>query len=106
MDGKKTSGITPPESNWANPIAEAPFSGFPMTAHLSFTFDGLKVDAEGRVLNTNEVPIPGLYAAGEITAPFSPEHPPATSVLRSNTFGRLIGANVAGALPETASANT
>jgi tricarballylate dehydrogenase len=32
IDGKKTSGITPPKSNWANPIVEAPFSGFPMTA--------------------------------------------------------------------------
>jgi len=32
MDGKKTSGITPPKSNWANLIVEAPFSGFPMTA--------------------------------------------------------------------------
>lgn len=91
MDGKKTSGITPPKSNWANPVIEPPFSGFPMTANLTFTYGGLKVDTDGRVLSTNEVPIPGLYAAGEITGLFYHEYPPATSVLRSNTFGRVIG---------------
>ena len=97
MDGKKTSGITPPKSNWANPIVEAPFSGFPMTAQLKFTFGGLKVDTDGRVLNTDDAPIPGLYAAGEITGLYH-KHPPATSVLRANTFGRIVGANVAASL--------
>jgi tricarballylate dehydrogenase len=58
MDGKVTSGITPPKSNWANPIVEAPFSGFPMTAQIEFTFGGLKVDTDGRVLDTNDAPIP------------------------------------------------
>ena len=97
MDGKETSGITPPKSNWANPIAEAPFSGFPMTAQVKFTFGGLKVDTDGRVLNTNEAPIPGLYAAGEITGLYH-KHPPATSVLRANTFGRIVGTKVAESL--------
>ncbi|MGI8728771.1 MAG: FAD-binding protein [Solirubrobacteraceae bacterium] len=101
MDGKKTSGITPPKSNWANPIVEAPFSGFPMTAQVKFTFGGLKVDTDGRVLNTNEAPIPGLYAAGEITGLYH-THPPATSVLRANTFGRIVGTNVAESLSAAA----
>ena len=100
MDGKKTSGITPPKSNWAEPIAEAPFSGFPMTAHLKFTFGGLKVDTEGRVLSTNETPIPGLYAAGEITGHFYHKQPAQTAVLRSNTFGRVVGTSVAKLLSE------
>ena len=102
MDGKKTSGITPPKSNWATPLTEAPFYGFPMTAHLSFTFGGLKADTGGRVLSTSGTPISGLYAAGDITGIFHHNHPPATSVLRANTFGRLVGVNVARSLPETA----
>ncbi len=101
MYGKKTSGITPPKSNWANPIVEAPFSGFPITAQLKFTFGGLKVDTDGRVLNTNEEPIPGLYAADEITGLYH-KHPPATSVLRANTFERIVGANVAESLSAAA----
>jgi tricarballylate dehydrogenase len=102
MDGKKTSGITPPKSNWANPITEAPFYGFLMRAHIMFTYGGLKVDADGRVQSTDGEPIPGLYAAGEITDLFYHKHPPGTLVLRANTFGRIIGANVAESLPETA----
>ncbi len=104
MDGKKTTGIEPPKSNWANPIVEAPFSGFPMTARVKFTFGGLKVDTDGRVLNTDEEPIPGLYAAGEITGHFYRKHPPATSVLRASTFGRIVGENVAELPPETPAA--
>ena len=104
MDGKKTSGITPPKSNWAAPIVEAPFSGFPMTAHLKFTFGGLKVDTDGRVLNTDEEPIPGLYAAGEITGHFHHKQPAQTAALRSNTFGRVVGISVAESVSETAGA--
>jgi succinate dehydrogenase/fumarate reductase flavoprotein subunit len=94
LDDKKTDGIDPPKSNWANRIDTPPFSGFPMTAHLTFTYGGVKVDTQGRVLSTNGVPIPGLYAAGEMTGLFYHEYPPATSVLRSNTFGRVIGTNL------------
>ena len=95
MDGKETSGIEPPKSNWATPIVEAPFSGFPMTAQVKFTFGGLKVDPDGRVLNTNEEPIPGLYAAGETTGHFHHKQPAQTSVLRASTDGRIVGMNVA-----------
>jgi succinate dehydrogenase/fumarate reductase flavoprotein subunit len=102
MDGKVTSRITPPKSNWANPIVEAPFSGFPMKAQIKFTFGGLKVDPDGRVLNTDDAPIPGLYAAGEITGYL--KQPPQTSVLRASIFGRIVGTNVAELLPESAAA--
>lgn len=42
-------------------------------------------------MGTNGVPIPNLYAAGELSGLFYNEYPPATSVLRSLTFGRLAG---------------
>jgi len=47
------------------------------------------------VLSTNDVPIPGLWAAGEMTGLFYNEYPPATSCLRSMTFGRLAGTEIA-----------
>ncbi len=97
-DGKSATGIEPPKSNWANPIETPPFYGFPMMANLTFTYGGVKTDTDARVLSTNGVPIPGLYAAGEMTGVFYHEYPPATSVLRSLTFGRIAGTNVAKAL--------
>lgn len=75
-----------------------------MTANLTFTYGGIKTDTDARVLSTNGVPIPGLYAAGEMTGLYYHEYPPATSVLRSLTFGRIAGANVAKALSTTTAA--
>lgn len=95
MDGKSTTGLTPPKSNWASPVESGPFYAFPMESRLTFTYGGLSVDTEARVLTGNGVPIPGLYAAGEMTGLFYHEYPPATSVLRSLTFGRIAGTNVA-----------
>lgn len=100
MDGKSTSGIEPPKSNWASPIETPPYSGFPMTANLTFTYGGIQTDTQARVLSNNGAPIPGLYAAGEMTGLFYHEYPPATSVLRSLTFGRVAGTGVAQSLAE------
>jgi len=95
LDGKGTTGLKPNKSNWANPIDSPPFYGYPMTANLTFTYGGVKTDTKAQVLSTNNVPIPGLYAAGELTGLFYHEYPPATSVLRSLTFGRIAGTSIA-----------
>jgi len=47
------------------------------------------------VLSTGGVPIPGLYAAGELVGLFYHEYPSATSVLRSITFGHIAGEHAA-----------
>ncbi|ARK29761.1 Fumarate reductase flavoprotein subunit precursor [Halalkalibacter krulwichiae] len=70
-DGKGTNGITPPKSNWALEIKEGPFYAFPVTCGITFAFGGLRVNSNGEVLNTNEQPISGLFAAGEMVGEFS-----------------------------------
>ncbi|KAK6391515.1 hypothetical protein LTR65_004350 [Meristemomyces frigidus] len=95
LDGKATRGLKVNKTNWANPIVKAPFYGYPMTSNLTFTYGGVKTDLHARVLSTNDVPIPGLWAAGEMTGLFYNEYPPATSCLRSMTFGRLAGLEIA-----------
>ncbi|KAK9367057.1 FAD binding domain-containing protein [Lipomyces kononenkoae] len=67
LDGKRTNGLTPNKTNWANPIRVAPFYGYPLTAKVVFTFGGLKVDLDSRVISTTGTPIPGLYCAGELS---------------------------------------
>ncbi|KAJ4333457.1 hypothetical protein N0V95_009417 [Ascochyta clinopodiicola] len=98
LDGKATTGLIPNKTNWANPINKAPFYGVPLTTHLTFTYGGLKVDLDSRVLSTNNVPIPGLFAAGELTGLYYHEYPPATSCLRSMAFGREAGIAIAKSL--------
>jgi tricarballylate dehydrogenase len=70
LDGKATKGLSPNKSNWAKPIQTAPFYGYPVTSHLTFTYGGVKTNTDAQVLGTNNVPIPGLYAAGEMTGLF------------------------------------
>ena len=88
-DGKATAGITPPKSNWATPILNGPFIGYPLTCAITFTFGGLRSDAQARVVRRDGAPIEGLYAAGEVTGLYYNAYPAGTSVLRALTFGRI-----------------
>ena len=96
LDHLATKGLRPPKSNWALPIDEAPFHAYPIISANVFTFGGLKVDSLGRVLTGDGLPIPGLYAAGEIIGTFYRVYTGATSVLKGMVFGRLAGRDAAG----------
>jgi tricarballylate dehydrogenase len=96
FDGKSTRGLEPPKSNWAFPLDSPPFVGYPLTCAITFTFGGIRTDSSARVVGASGAPIPGLYAAGEVTGVYYNEYPAGTSVLRSVTFGRLAGAHAAG----------
>ena len=67
LDGNATEGIAPPKSNWAIPIDEPPFRGFPITGGMTFTFGGIEINPKAEVISTQDRPIPGLYAAGVCT---------------------------------------
>lgn len=67
LDGKATTGLQVNKSNWANPLDRPPYYAFPLTAQLTFTYGGLKVNTSSQVLATNGAPIPGLWASGELT---------------------------------------
>lgn len=94
-DGKRTHGLSPEKSNWAYRIEKPPYFAYPLTAAICFTYGGIRTDREARVVTGNGVPLPGLYAAGEIVGLFYHEYPAGTSVLRSLTFGRIAGAHAA-----------
>jgi tricarballylate dehydrogenase len=82
--------LQPPKSNWARAIAIAPFLAYPLVGAVAYTFGGLATDPQARVLRGG-APIPGLYAAGEITGHFHRTAPNAVSVLRALVFGRITG---------------
>ncbi len=90
-DGLKAgASLAPPKSNWARAISEPPFLAYPLVGAVAYTFGGLATDDCARVLR-EEKPIPGLYAAGEITGHFYATAPNAVSVLRAFVFGRIAG---------------
>ena len=95
FDGKSTVGLEPPKSNWAFPLDSPPFIAYPLTCAICFTFGGVRTDSLARVVSPSGTPIPGLYAAGEVTGLYYHEYPVGTSVIRGVTFGRIAGAHAA-----------
>lgn len=94
-DGLATApGLSPRKSNWARPLARAPFLAWPLVGAIAYTFGGIETDTDARVLGADG-PIRGLYAAGEITGHFHGTAPNAVAMLRALVFGRIAGRNAA-----------
>jgi tricarballylate dehydrogenase len=68
LDGCRTEGIDPPKTHWARPIDEPPFIGYPLRPGITFTYLGVKVDRDARVLMKDGRACTNLFAAGEIMA--------------------------------------
>ncbi|OMP68362.1 FAD-dependent tricarballylate dehydrogenase TcuA [Domibacillus epiphyticus] len=91
-DGKGTNGLALPKSNWALRIEKGPFYAFPVTCGITFSFGGLLVNKEGQVLDKEQQPIRGLFAAGEMVGGIFYENYPGGSGLMSGAvYGKLAG---------------
>jgi tricarballylate dehydrogenase len=92
-DRKRTEGIEPPKSNWAQPLDSPPFYGFAVTCGITFTFGGVRIDEDARVLDISDRPIKGLHAAGELVGGlFYHNYPGGSGLTSGAVFGRRAGA--------------
>ncbi len=97
-DGRRAEGLAVPKSNWANTIDTPPFEAYAITCGVTFTFGGLRIDGEARVLDTAGAPIPGLYAAGELVGGlFYFNYPGGSGLVSGSVFGRIAGTGAAAA---------
>ena len=94
-DGKCTVGIDPPKSNWAQALDTPPYDAYATTCGITFTFGGLRIDKDsGQVLDSNQLPIPGLYCAGEMVGGlFYFNYASGTGLVSGAVFGKLAGAS-------------
>jgi len=91
-DGRCTTGLAVPKSNWANPLDQPPFEAYQITCGITFTFGGLRIDTSGRVIDSEGEVMPGLYAAGELVGGlFYFNYPGGTGLMSGAVFGRLAG---------------
>ena len=91
-DGRGTVGLAINKSNWANTIETPPFEGYAVTCGITFTFGGLRINTDCEVLDTDDQPIRGLYAAGELVGGLFYFNYPGSSGLMSGTvFGKIAG---------------
>lgn len=97
-DGRGTRGLAVRKSNWANTLDTPPFHAFAVTCGITYTFGGLRITPQAEVMDTGLEPIPGLYAAGELTGGlFHFNYPGGSGLTNGSVFGRIAGANAAGA---------
>jgi tricarballylate dehydrogenase len=95
-DGRSTMGLAVEKSNWATTIDTPPFEAYGVTTGITFTFGGVKVDLNARVLDVDGQVIPGLYAAGEmIGGLFYFNYPGGSGLSSSSVMGRIAGATAA-----------
>jgi tricarballylate dehydrogenase len=73
-----------------------PYRAYRVTCGITFTFGGLAVDADTRVLGADGRPIPGLLAVGEIAGGFFAYNVPSgTGLTRNAVCGRIAGRTAA-----------
>ena len=68
LDECRTEGLEPAKTHWARKIEKPPFYGYPLRPGITFTYLGVKVNENARVLMADGRPSANLFAAGEIMA--------------------------------------
>jgi len=68
LDSCRAEGLDPPKSHWARPIDTPPYYGYPLRPGITFTYLGVTVDEQARVIMQNERPAKNIFAAGEVMA--------------------------------------
>ncbi|MCH7801836.1 MAG: FAD-binding protein, partial [Chloroflexi bacterium] len=91
-----TADLQPPQSNWAIRLDTPPYVAFTVTGGITYTYGGLKIDTNSRVLNNDDQPIEGLYAAGEIVGGiFYHNSLRAAGLMHGAVFGKIAGQQAA-----------
>jgi tricarballylate dehydrogenase len=91
-DGLRTEGLAVPKSNWALPLDTPPYVAFPVTCGITFTFGGVRVDEDARVLDVAGRVMPGLFAAGELVGGlFFHNYPGGSGLTAGTVWGRRAG---------------
>jgi tricarballylate dehydrogenase len=68
LDDCATQELEPPKSHWAQPLDTPPFYGYPLRPGITFTYLGVKVNEQARVMMQDDRPAENIFAAGEIMA--------------------------------------
>jgi tricarballylate dehydrogenase len=68
LDDCATSGLVPEKSHWAQRIDTPPYWAYPLRPGITFTYLGVRVDVQGRVVLARRGAARNLFAAGEVMA--------------------------------------
>lgn len=90
---ERTTAIYP-----AHTLEKPPFFAIPLCAGITVTSGGISVDANARVLDGSDRPIPGLYAAGSVVGGLEggPKAGYIGGLIKAFGIGRIAGQSIAG----------
>jgi tricarballylate dehydrogenase len=97
LDDCRTDGLVPNKTHWAQRLDTPPFWGYPLRPGITFTYLGLKVDGQSRVVLTSGEPAANIFAAGEIMAGniLGAGYLAGLGMTIGTVFGRIAGAEAA-----------
>jgi tricarballylate dehydrogenase len=98
LDDCHTEGLAPPKSHWARPIDTPPFYAYALRPGITFTYLGVKVNAQAAVHFSGK-PSSNLFAAGEIMAGnvLGKGYTAGVGMTIGTAFGRIAGTQAAAA---------
>jgi tricarballylate dehydrogenase len=97
LDDCSTTELIPPKSHWAVPIDTAPFLAYPLRPGITFTYLGLKVGEDARVVMDDGSKSHNIFAAGEIMAGniLGEGYVAGVGMMIGTAFGRIAGRQAA-----------
>ncbi|WP_062787951.1 FAD-dependent tricarballylate dehydrogenase TcuA [Aquitalea pelogenes] len=96
LDNCHTDGLTPPKSHWALPLDTPPYYGYALRPGITFTYLGLKTNADAAVHFAGQ-PSPNLFVAGEMMAGnvLGKGYVAGIGMAIGTAFGRIAGSRAA-----------
>ncbi|WP_174802818.1 FAD-dependent tricarballylate dehydrogenase TcuA [Martelella limonii] len=96
-DGNTTQGLAINKTNWAQRIETPPYYAYPVRPGITFTYLGVKVGHDARMLMADGVPSDNLFAAGEIMAGnvLGQGYAAGIGMTIGSVFGRIAGEEAA-----------
>ena len=97
LDGCRTEGLNPPKSHWARAIDTPPYYGYPLRPGITFTYLGVTVNEQARVMMLDGKPAENIFAAGEVMAGniLGKGYLAGFGLTIGSVFGRLAGGEAA-----------
>ncbi|BAM89657.1 putative succinate dehydrogenase, fumarate reductase, FAD requiring protein [Bradyrhizobium oligotrophicum S58] len=97
LDNCRTENLTPPKSHWARRIETGPYYAYPVRPGITFTYLGVRVDHEARMMMKTGGPAQNMYAAGEIMAGnvLGRGYAAGIGMTIGSVFGRIAGSGAA-----------
>jgi tricarballylate dehydrogenase len=102
LDDCRTQGVEPSKTHWARPLDKAPYFGYAVRPGVTFTYLGLKTDANARVYFDGRAS-ENLFVAGEMMAGnvLGQGYTAGVGMSIGTAFGRIAGTQAAAAAGHT-----